>query len=97
MVHSPQAAHTHREAEPAVVGDHYTITWLVGHVELPRPLGAWVQDEDGWWRELYTPKRDVWPGGFREEAATAFVRCSEPLGRIATPADIQRSIPREPA
>lgn len=72
----------------------YRITWWPGTVTMPRPLGAWVQDDDGWWRELYSPWRDTWPGGFEEREFRALVRTSEPLGRIATTHDIIRSTPR---
>ena len=73
------------------------IEWLQGTTRLPRGLGAYEQDDDGWWRELFTPWRDEWPGGFREREFTAVIRWPEPMGRVATQADLQRATPRADA
>jgi len=33
------------------------VTFKLGKIELPHPLGTWVQDDDGGWWEEHTPTR----------------------------------------
>lgn len=70
--------------------------WNTGMVHLPTPTGAWVQDDDGMWRELYTPRRRVNYEGvtISEERWHAPVRVNRPLGRKATALEVARCEPR---
>ncbi len=51
-----------------------------GTFRLGEPTGQWVQDADGWWREVYTDA--VWfdQNGVEErrEPPEAFIRMSQP-------------------
>lgn len=57
-----------------------TLKWLVGTVYLAEPTGQWVQDPDGWWREIYRPGYTLLPSGERidEHEFTSVVRLSQP-------------------
>lgn len=61
----------------------YVVTFLTGTVHLPEPTGEWVQDSDGWWREIYRPgytqQLDGTKTDFMEFIAP--VRLSEPPSR----------------
>lgn len=63
------------------------VEMLAGYIILPRPTGRWEKDDDGFWREVYTPKKTITPNGVSEEPFKGLVGFSEnPTRTLATKA-----------
>lgn len=64
----------------------YRIDFRFGTVKLAEPTGRWVQDPDGWWREIWTDS--VWLDEHgvetRREAFQAPVRMNMPPWAMET-------------